>query len=191
MTAALSPSFSHCYGIDYDFSALLDRRGEDAGGTRLVNGDAMALPLPADVIDVIICAQVYEHVPDDRRLINELRRVLKAGGVIFFSGPNWLFPIEPHYGLPFLHWLPKSLQSKWLSALGVGGAYYEKARSYWDLRSLFRGFSLVDVGAQVFLDQLADHKVLVWFASYTPARFWNLILPFLPNFNWVLVKSTR
>ncbi len=63
-------------------------------------------PLEDESCDLVICAQVYEHVPDDRRLAEEVYRVLKPGGVVFFSGPNWLFPIEGHYHLPFLHWLP-------------------------------------------------------------------------------------
>ena len=42
--------------------------------------DLMALPLPDGSFDFVLCSHVLEHVPDDRRGIAELNRVLRPGG---------------------------------------------------------------------------------------------------------------
>jgi SAM-dependent methyltransferase len=43
--------------------------------------DVTSLPFPDATFDVIICSHVLEHVPDDRRAMRELHRVLKPGGI--------------------------------------------------------------------------------------------------------------
>lgn len=42
--------------------------------------DIQDIPLDDDTFDAILCSHVLEHVPDDRRAMRELRRVLKPGG---------------------------------------------------------------------------------------------------------------
>jgi predicted SAM-dependent methyltransferase len=41
--------------------------------------DATEIPFPDETFDFIICNHVLEHIPDDRRAIAELHRVLKRG----------------------------------------------------------------------------------------------------------------
>lgn len=42
--------------------------------------DICAIPHPDDTFDVILCSHVIEHVPDDRKAMAELYRVMKPGG---------------------------------------------------------------------------------------------------------------
>lgn len=49
--------------------------------------DATDIQFDDDTFDVIICNHVLEHIPDDRRAMNELRRVLKPGGVAVLQVP--------------------------------------------------------------------------------------------------------
>jgi hypothetical protein len=42
--------------------------------------DICAIPYPDDSFDVILCSHVLEHVPDDRKAMSELFRVMKPGG---------------------------------------------------------------------------------------------------------------
>ena len=47
--------------------------------------DAMALPFPENLFDVVICSHVYEHVPDAKRLMAEIERALAPGGICYFG----------------------------------------------------------------------------------------------------------
>ena len=51
--------------------------------------------------DFIICHRVIEHVPDDRKAIKELYRILKPGGVLILSVPiNLSLDITKDFGKP-------------------------------------------------------------------------------------------
>ena len=51
-----------------------------AEGAAMVRMDVTNLGLPDDSFDVIYCSHVMEHIPDDRRAMRELHRVLRPGG---------------------------------------------------------------------------------------------------------------
>lgn len=54
--------------------------------------DAMDLDLEPDSFDVVTCIDVIEHVPDAERVIQEVHRVLRPGGVAIVSAPSHDFP---------------------------------------------------------------------------------------------------
>ncbi len=47
---------------------------------RLIRGDAQALPFRSATFDRVLCSGVLYHVPDCRRALSEMRRVLRPGG---------------------------------------------------------------------------------------------------------------
>ena len=49
--------------------------------------DITSIPRPDATFDVIMCNHVLEHVPDDRRAMRELWRVLRAGGWAILQVP--------------------------------------------------------------------------------------------------------
>jgi len=186
---ALTPFARTVVGLDYDWDALRAAPASVRPNAALVQGDAMALPFADEAVDLLVCAQVYEHVPDDTRLFREMHRVLRPGGAAFFSGPNWLFPIEPHYGLPFLHWLPEGFADAWLRALGRGGHYYERSRTTWGLRRLLKGLAIRDVTAEAMRYVWAQRTDrLAALLARMPKWVWRAVAPLVPNVNWVLVK---
>ena len=188
---ALAPELDRLMGLDYDREALLVAHRAGRTGSGLVHGDAMALPLVDESCDLVICAQVYEHVPDDQQLVREVFRVLKPGGVVFFSGPNWLFPIEGHYHLPFLHWLPPRVADRWLQRLGRGDRYYERTRTWWSLRRLWHRFEVRDVTTEAmhYVWRHSPGRVAA-VGRRVPRWFWRLGGLLVPNFNWILTKQT-
>lgn len=191
ITASLAPLFKRTVGIEYD-GAALQSAPRDAP-VQFLRGDAMRLPLANHAVDVVICAQVYEHMPDDEQLAAEIYRVLKPGGVVFFSGPNKLFPIEPHYFLPFLHWLPSGLANAYLRLFGHGGHYYERSRTFWGLQRLWARFAIQDVTLDLLRTNPAwlMPKGTARGLARIPTPLWEALLPLLPNFNWMLFKSGK
>ncbi len=49
--------------------------------------DLHDIPLPDNDFDLIMCNQVLEHVADDRRVMRELLRILKPGGMAILQVP--------------------------------------------------------------------------------------------------------
>ncbi len=56
--------------------------------------------------DFIFSVNVLEHVPDFHEAIDAMTRVLKPGGLMIHSCPNYWIPYEPHLSIPLLPFLP-------------------------------------------------------------------------------------
>ncbi|MBN1419188.1 MAG: class I SAM-dependent methyltransferase [Planctomycetes bacterium] len=82
------------FALDRDPENLARTRTRLPAGAavRLVHGDAQAIPFPDDAFDAVIFTEVLEHVPDDRRALREIRRVLKPGGALILTVPNHDYP---------------------------------------------------------------------------------------------------
>jgi ubiquinone/menaquinone biosynthesis C-methylase UbiE len=53
-----------------------------------VKADICELPFEDDIYDVIFCNHVLEHIPDDKKAMQELYRVLKPGGMAILQIPQ-------------------------------------------------------------------------------------------------------
>jgi len=84
-------------------------------GTPLEPGSARNLPGRDESYDCLLFANVYEHIDPQERMesLSEMRRVLRSGGVVVGQLPNPYFPIESHSRLPFMGWLPRSVQHRY------------------------------------------------------------------------------
>jgi SAM-dependent methyltransferase len=76
-------NYAHVTGSEYLGPAKTP--GQSYGGIR--HEDLTGLSFPADVFDVALCLEVLEHVPDYRKAIKELGRVLRPGGLAFITVP--------------------------------------------------------------------------------------------------------
>ena len=61
------------------------------------------IPHPDAAFDLVISNQVFEHVPDLDAVLDEIRRVLKPGGILLFLFPDRSVWREGHCGVPLLH----------------------------------------------------------------------------------------
>ena len=50
--------------------------------------DLTAIDFPDHTFDVVLCSHVLEHIPDDRRAMREIRRVLKSDGWALINVPS-------------------------------------------------------------------------------------------------------
>ena len=74
-----------------DTAAAMRDAGEVplGGGLRVVHADARRLPFADGTFDVVIAAEVLEHIHEDGTAIGELFRVLRPGGLLAVTVPRW------------------------------------------------------------------------------------------------------
>jgi ubiquinone/menaquinone biosynthesis C-methylase UbiE len=75
------------YGLDFTFN-FLRLALPKSGDIRLAQADATRMPYRDSAFDAAICSETTEHIPDDRGVVQEIARVLKPGGLLFFTVPN-------------------------------------------------------------------------------------------------------
>ena len=154
----LSRAFAEVTGLDIDTRAV--EHATKVYATEHLHfrtGDAMSIDFPDNSFDVVICSQIYEHVPDARKMTDEIYRVLKPEGVCYFAAGNRLSIEEHHYNLPFLSVIPRPLGHIYLRLAGKGKHYYEKHLSYWGLKSLVKRFDIIDYTSKVINDPEKFH----------------------------------
>jgi SAM-dependent methyltransferase len=108
-----------------------------------IRADAARLPLASQSFDCVIATALLEHVPHPRRVVREIRRVLRPGGLVYIE-------------IPFLegfHADPDDYQRLTFRGLDV----------------LLRDFDIVDrevcVGPSSALSWILREYIASWFAS--------------------------
>ena len=90
LAAAVGPA-GRVTGIDASTAmlGLARQRCGDLANVRLREGDAAELELEDGSADAVCCTQVLLYVPDHRRAIAEMFRVLKPGGRVLVLETDW------------------------------------------------------------------------------------------------------
>ena len=157
------------------FAAMREAGEVPPGGqARALAGDATAMPLPDASVDVVIAAEVLEHIPADQAAIAEIARVLRPGGLAAVTVPAWLpervcWALSADYhNVPGGHvriFTRKELTAKLAQAgLAPGGHHHAHAlhSPYWWLKCA--------VGVRNDDHPLARayHRMLVWDLTERP-----------------------
>lgn len=81
--------FGNVTGIDisHEYTQFCHKRGYE----RVVTGSGYELPFRDNSFDMVALFDVIEHIPDDQKVLEEVRRVLKPGGQVFISVPAYQF----------------------------------------------------------------------------------------------------
>lgn len=122
----LAAGASRALGVEFDFerAAEAGRRLSQAAPGRGVVAQAPAesLPYASATFDLVLSHEVLEHVPDDRRALQEIVRVLRPGGRLLLFTPNRSYPFETHgifwrgryrFGnIPLVNYLPDFLRRR-------------------------------------------------------------------------------
>lgn len=113
-------------GVDVAFRWLVvgKVRLREAGVTAtLVCANAEYLPFPDEAFGTLTANDLMEHVLDPAPVFRECRRVLRGGGLGYFSTNNRhsVLP-EPHVGVWGVGWAPRSWQA-WYVKLMSGRPY--------------------------------------------------------------------
>ena len=91
MSEALAMRGAKVVGVDVSRAAIaIAKRHAAAGGLpiRYLVASGEDLPLPDASVDRVVCVDVLEHVRDLDRVLDEIRRVLRPGGVFLFDTIN-------------------------------------------------------------------------------------------------------
>lgn len=83
------------------------------------------LPFKDEQFDIVHIRDVLEHVDSPKETLREASRVLKKGGHLLITAPNYLYPYEGHYGIFFIPFLPKKLAKCYLRVLRKPVHYIE------------------------------------------------------------------
>jgi SAM-dependent methyltransferase len=118
--------------------AWADREGR----SNLTFRQASLLDLPPDSFDIVICSDVIEHVEDQQGVAAAIARSLAPEGVYYLSTNNRWWPMEGHFGLPFLSWLPSRWADRYVRFMGRGSRYDVYPLSHRQLLDVLSGAGL-------------------------------------------------
>ena len=118
------------YGVDVDEAAIISARKllsiNQWDGEKILTAyhAGEALPFQSGFFHFVFSQEVLEHVGDLSAMAGEIRRVTIPTGMGFhIFRPQFNF-IEPHFGMPLVHWLPKNQWRRWaillFAYLGLG-----------------------------------------------------------------------
>ena len=74
-------------GLDYSLSAI-EYAHDHFSKIDFAVGDAYESPYAKSFFDVIICNNLWEHVPDPLFLLGKIKQILKPGGALILSTPS-------------------------------------------------------------------------------------------------------
>lgn len=98
----------YCSHLDYyaqditDYDGIGNNKGlqtktRDYSGIDIVS-DITSIPVKNNEFDVILCTEVFEHIPYPIEAIKEFNRILKTGGELIITAPvNSLTHYAPYY----------------------------------------------------------------------------------------------
>ena len=178
ISSYLSTFFSEVVGIDTDQNAIeIAKRKNKKKNLEFLEMDAENLKFKDKKFDIVVCNQVYNFVEHPQKMINEIYRVLKPGGMCFFGARNKFALVEPQYNIPFGSWLPKLLP------------FGKKYMSYLELRSLVSRFKLHEFTIKILRNPkkfgFVRLKKYEKIARLLPLSFIKYLLP---NYIWILEK---
>lgn len=114
-----------CYGIEPEEWKLdfIRKKAQVFGyptdwPNRIIAGIGEDMPYFDNSFDCITSYQTLEHVQNPLKVISEMVRITKPGGLILIRCPDYLGTYEGHYHLPWFPLMHKSIAKVYLRVLG-------------------------------------------------------------------------
>ena len=192
IAAYLAPHVKHVIAIDpepWEDWATFQQQHDNL---QFLNESVEDLSCADHSADIVVCNQVYEHVPNPQYLIAQIHRVLKPGGYCYFAGPNLLFPIEPHVFWPFVHWLPRNFATSLLRLSGSKKILDAYSVDYWTLKRWLHRFEIINAVPYILKHpQRYGRNSFFWrIPSLLPTSALNTLTWISPAFVFILRKPT-
>lgn len=162
--------FDHCEYRTQDVALLQGAQLRHGGYGRIdYVGDATAIPAPDGEFDAVLCTEMLEHHPEPIKVVKELARILKPGGILLLTAPlgSGIHQAPYHfYGGYTPYWY-----EKFLAEAGFGQIAIKANEGF------FRFFAQESLR---YLQLSAPWRIPAGFpirALWVP--FWLMLIPFL------------
>jgi 2-polyprenyl-3-methyl-5-hydroxy-6-metoxy-1,4-benzoquinol methylase len=171
---------AEAYGLELNASSVVGaalRAKEWSVTARILQGTAEDLPFNATTFDVVTCGDVIEHVPRPARVLSEIARLLRPGGVLWLNVPTrYHLPYiwrEPHYDYFGIGLLPRSVAAWYMTYIrkvipSVASYYVQRLPSRWQTLCFVRrcGFEILSgLGPTEKLntpERIGNNRTRVW-----------------------------
>lgn len=177
------------FGVD-----VADNRQVMEGFSFTKVSDTM-LPYDDNQFDLVVSNHVIEHVGDYSEQDNhlkEINRVLKPGGIFYFSVPNKWTLIEPHYRLPFLSWLSAQTAAKYVKFFKKGYEYDCNLLSEKTCKDLLDNnnfeYSNISIDA-VRAYASVEGGLIATLLANSPRKLLKVLNPIMPTFIFLCEKK--
>lgn len=140
-----------------EWAAIISARlsEQELSSDRINVGIGEKLPFESGSFDFVLSQQVLEHVNDPNLVVSEMARVLRSGGKVYLTVPNYFSFSENHYRIFWLPGMPARLGAMYIKARGRDPNFYRhhiNNITYWKMNRI-----LLDNGFRNYaLDELFD-----------------------------------
>lgn len=178
-----------CLDIDQNALKLGRKKFAHLKNLSFLKFDGVNIPYPDNSFDLIILRRVIECAQKPQLLIDEVFRVLKPQGLIYFESHNIIWP-DPNWD--FWVFVPSKIKKFFINLAGKKAYYIANYRNYWQLKKIFSKFDLSLQTAHILKNpkQFKFEKLykLNEITKFIPLTILKLSEPVYPAFIWILKK---
>jgi hypothetical protein len=112
-------------------------------GFELLPGDGCRMPQYGEAsFDIVHSNSVIEHVGDWERMEAFASEIRRVGRAYFVQTPNFWFPVEPHFMVPFFQWLPRPTRVLLMRRFALG--HFPRQRTVAEAARIVDSIRLLD-----------------------------------------------
>ncbi len=185
ITMGIAKECKEAIGIDIDEEWINKAKELSIGqnNVKFMVVDAQEMPFDDEEFDIVCCTETIEHIASPKKMLSEIYRVLKKGGSVYLTTPNKLWPIEAHYELPFLSYLPKRMAEKYIkfTKREMKDEYNIQLFTYFRLKKIIQrhGFQIENISMDILKDA---NEIGLIKQDKLPLGFFHSIFSISPTF---------
>jgi len=116
--------------------------GRHIGKVSFIRGDARRMDFPDNAFDLVHSNSMIEHVGRWGDVVAAAGEIRRLAPYHFVQTPSFGFPVEPHYRLPLIHWLPEQIRVR--IVLLLKSRYLPDTATFSDAMELVQSYQLLD-----------------------------------------------
>lgn len=140
-------------------------------GKYWIIADGTALPFKDKAFDIVYSNSVVEHLGSFKNQKLFASECVRVGINYYIQTPNKWFPVEPHYIMLFIHWLPVEIQKRLIRNFSIRGLVTRPSQQECDeMVGSIRLLNKIEV-QHLFPDAtIWQERFLGWIKSFTAIK---------------------